>query len=121
MKCSRHNASTNRPRPRSPKPKFPYTIVDNFTLNFRARSSAFISVVVPQNLSDQQLLAVAGELHKLHPSTTIHFYDKLDRVKIKEWNKCAQDIFGKLPCPHEEINTDWINDHDIGRLDSKFD
>ena len=63
------------------------------------------------------LKVLATELHTRHPHSVITFYDKMDVIKIKEWDDFLQhaDHPGSRPLPQE-----WVNARQIAAVHSEF-
>ena len=95
-----------------------YAVVHTLALD----REEFISVVVKPGIPDSELMALAIELHKLHPRSNISFYDKMDTARIKQrWN-CFADAIHRIDNPRCPDEPDpWINAHQIGSVSSAFD
>ena len=82
----------------------------------------FVSVLVLPGLSDSELLATATVLHKLHPHSSIDFYDEEDVKRIKRFWACVRHALPKprdLTCP--DGPDEWMIEHRIASLHSYSD
>ena len=61
-----------------------YTIIDSIVIDGKEN----IAVVVRPRIVDSELLAVATEIHRLHPKSNIEFYDRMDAPRIRKFWKC---------------------------------
>ncbi len=107
------------PAAATPKTPLNYKIVHRFTADDKTE---FLSVIVRKGISDPDLIAIATELHQLHPTSDIEFYDKSDVNRIQQWWKCFEDATHKINNPRCPDGPDeWINEHNVGSVASSFD